>query len=179
VCISANYRLCPATFPDPLIDAKKVIAWVREHGHDYGVDAEAIFLAGSSAGAHLASTAALTANDPGFQPGFEHVDTSVRAAIALSGYYGPIETRGPASSPPAYVGANAPPFFVVPGELDTIVLVEDARALVAKLRSGSVNSVVYAELPGAQHSFDLFHSIRFESVVDAIEEFTCDVRSRA
>jgi len=39
VCVSANYRLSPsARFPDQLIDAKKVIAWVREHGHDFGAD---------------------------------------------------------------------------------------------------------------------------------------------
>ena len=39
LCISANYRLGPtAKFPDHLIDAKKVIAWVREHGHEYGAD---------------------------------------------------------------------------------------------------------------------------------------------
>jgi hypothetical protein len=31
--------------------------------------------------------------------------------------------------------------------------------------------VVYAELPGGQHSFDLFHSIRFDTVVGAIEGF--------
>jgi alpha/beta hydrolase fold len=35
VCISANYR---STFPDPLTDVKKVIAWVPEHGHEYGAD---------------------------------------------------------------------------------------------------------------------------------------------
>ena len=31
VCISANYRL-RARYPDPLVDVKKVLAWVREHG---------------------------------------------------------------------------------------------------------------------------------------------------
>jgi hypothetical protein len=31
--------------------------------------------------------------------------------------------------------------------------------------------VVYLELSGAQHAFDLFHSIRFERVVDAVEAF--------
>ena len=178
MCISANYRLRPATFPDPLIDVKKVIAWVREHGHEYGVDTKVVFVAGTSAGAHIASTAALTANDPAFQPGFEDVDTSVLGAIALNGYYGPIESQGPPSSPLEYVAADAPPFFVAHGDLDTIVLVKDARAFVEKLRSVSVNPVVYAELPGAQHTFDLFHSIRFESVVDAIEAFAAWVRSR-
>ena len=37
--------------------------------------------------------------------------------------------------------------------------------------------MVYAELPGAQHGFDLFGSIRFETVVDGIEAFTAWVRS--
>jgi acetyl esterase/lipase len=82
VCISANYRLRPAaSFPDHLIDVKKVIAWVREHGHEYGADPAVIFVAGGSAGGHLASLAAVTPNDPAFQPGFERADTSVTAAF--------------------------------------------------------------------------------------------------
>jgi len=39
------------------------------------------------------------------------------------------------------------------------------------------NPVVYAELPGAQHTFDLFHSLRFAAVVDAIEAFASWVRT--
>jgi acetyl esterase/lipase len=178
VCISANYRLRPARFPDQLIDVKKVIAWVREHSDEYGVDPDMLIVAGSSAGGHLASLAALTANDPAFQPGFEQADTSVVAAISLYGYYGSIDTKGPTSSPLAYVGADAPPFFVAHGDQDTLVLVEDARGFVEQLQRGSSNPVVYAELPGGQHSFDLFHSIRFEIVVDAIEAFASCVRSR-
>ncbi|MFD0531491.1 hypothetical protein ACFQ1I_40755 [Kitasatospora arboriphila] len=34
---------------------------------------------------------------------------------------------------------------------------------------------MYAELPGAQHAFDLFHSLRFEAVVDGVEVFTARV----
>jgi hypothetical protein len=33
-------------------------------------------------------------------------------------------------------------------------------------------------LPGAQHGFDLFGSIRFEKVVDGVEAFAAWVRSR-
>jgi acetyl esterase/lipase len=172
VCISANYRLRGARFPDQLIDVKKVLAWVREHGAEYGADPSVVFVAGSSAGGHLASTAALTANDPVFQPGFERADTSVTAAISLYGYYGPIATRaGLPSSPTAYVRADAPPFFVAHGDLDTLVVVDDTRRFVERLRSTSSNPVVYAELPGGHHAFDLFHSIRFDTVVDGIEAF--------
>lgn len=180
MCISANYRLSPdATFPDQLVDVKKVIAWVREHGHEYGADPEMLFVAGSSAGGHLASTAGLTPNDPAFQPGFEYVDTSVTAVISLYGYYGfaSSKDRTP-SSPMAYLRPDAPPFFVAHGDLDTIVLVEDARVFVERLQRASTNPVVYAELPGGQHVFDLFHSIRFEAVVDAIEGFAAWVRTK-
>ncbi len=44
--------------------------------------------------------------------------------------------------------------------------------------STSSNPVVYAELPGAQHTFDMFHSLRFVAVIDGIEAFTAWVRSR-
>jgi acetyl esterase/lipase len=67
---------------------------------------------------------------------------------------------------------------VAHGDHDTVVLVEDARDFVERLRNTSTNPVVYAELPGAQHTFDLFHSMRFDTVVDAIEAFAAWVRSR-
>jgi acetyl esterase/lipase len=180
VCVSANYRIRPAvTFPEHLIDAKKVIAWVRKHGPEYGADPAMVFVAGSSAGGHLAALAALTPNDAEFQPGFERDDTSVAAAVLLGGYYGSAGSGGALpSSPLAYVRAEAPPFFVAHGDLDTLVPVDDARRFVTSLRRSSDNPVVYVELPGAQHSFDLFHSIRFETVVDAIEAFAAWVRSR-
>jgi len=59
VCVSANYRLSPrASYGDRVIDVKRVIAWVREHGAAYGADPSTVILAGGSAGAHLAATAA-------------------------------------------------------------------------------------------------------------------------
>jgi len=178
VCIGANYRLTPpARFPDHLVDVKKVIAWVREHGHAYGVDPTVVFVAGSSAGAPLAATAALTPNDPEFQPGFEQADTAVTAAIGLYGYYGPVDGSTPATSPHAYVDASAPPFFVAHGDLDTLTLVDGAREFVAALRDASASPGVYVQLPGAQHSFDVLGSPRFEAVVDGIEAFATWVRS--
>jgi acetyl esterase/lipase len=180
VCISANYRLRPAArFPDHLIDVKKVIAWVREHGYEYGVDPAVVFVAGSSSGGQLAALAALTPNDPAYQPGFEHADTSVTAVICLHGYYGEPDTRQRSpSSPLAYDGTDAPPFFVAHGDQDSLLPAAAARLFVQRLRTTSSNPVVYAELPGAQHGFDRFHSLRFDTVVDAIESFTAWVRSR-
>jgi acetyl esterase/lipase len=179
VCVSANYRLRPAAqHPDHLIDLKQVIAWVRAHGHEYGADPTLLFVAGSSAGAHMASLAALTPNDPAFQPGFEDADTSVTAAIGLNGWYGNYYGEGGASSPLAHVRPDAPPFFIAHGDHDTMAPVEIARHFADTLGGVSTNPVVYAELPGTQHAFDLFHSLRFEMVVDAIEAFAAWVRSR-
>jgi hypothetical protein len=64
------------------------------------------------------------------------------------------------------------------GRSPTLVLAEDARAFAERLRSASANPVVYAELPSGRHTFDLFESLRFASVVDGIEAFAALIRSR-
>jgi acetyl esterase/lipase len=169
-CISANYRLRGTGFAEPLIDVEQVIAWVREHGREYGADPTALFLAGSSAGGQLALRAALAPDDPGG-------GTSVAGVVCLYGYYGPVARDAPPSARLEYSTADAPPFLVVHGDQDGLVVVEDARGFVEQLRATSSNPVVYAELPAAQHGFDFFRSRRFDSVVDAIEAFTAHVRS--
>jgi acetyl esterase/lipase len=177
VCISANYRLRGrGAFPAPLTDLKRVIAWVREHGDEHGADPSVLFVAGSSAGAHLASMAALTPDDPEFQRGFEDAGTSVTAAIGLYGYYGPRSADRP-SSPHDYAGPHAPPFLLVHGGHDTAVIPEDARRFASCLKDASEQPVLYAELPGAQHGFDVFRTPRFEAVVSAIEAFAIRVRA--
>ncbi|MER5616342.1 alpha/beta hydrolase [Streptomyces sp. NPDC002215] len=179
VCVSANYRLRPAfSHPYHLIDAKKVIAWVREHAKEYGADPEAaVFVSGSSAGGHMAALAALTPNEPAYQPGFEEADTSVTAAIALNGYLGVYFDGDPATSPVNLVRADAPPFLIAHGDLDELVETENPKALVNALRSVSTSPVVYVELPGGHHAFDLFHSFRFEALIDGIEEFAAWVKA--
>jgi acetyl esterase/lipase len=183
VTISANYRLRPrAGFFDHLIDVKKVIAWVREHGHAYGADPSTLFLSGGSAGGHLSSIAALTQNDPRYQPGFEEVDTSVTAVASLYAWYGGYyELGGPASEVGVlgHDAGDAPPFFIAHGAQDTLATIETARRFVSHLRAGSPSPVVFAELPHGQHAFDLFHSFRFSAVVDGIETFAAWVQAKS
>ncbi|GAA2736328.1 alpha/beta hydrolase [Actinocorallia aurantiaca] len=171
VCISANYRLRPqATLQEHLEDAGKLLAWVREHGRAYGGDPDRIVLAGSSAGAHLASLMALTPDEAG-------LGASIKAVIGLGGYYGPYYGMDSRSSPSARVRPDAPPFLLVHGDHDTVVPAEDARLFAERLRESSTRPVVYAELPGGQHAFDLFHSPRFEAVINAVDAFTARVLS--
>lgn len=182
VTISANYRRRPhAGFFDHLLDVKKVIAWVRRHGHEFGADPSTLILSGGSAGGHLSSIAALTQNDPRYQPGFEDVDTSVTAVASVYGWYGGYyEMGGPETEvgPLGHPADDAPPFFIAHGEKDSLAWIETARRFEAHLRAASPNPVVFAELPHGQHAFDLFHSFRFSAVVDGIEAFTAWVRSR-
>ncbi|MFD7716444.1 alpha/beta hydrolase [Streptomyces sp. NPDC059814] len=180
VCISANYRLRPDfSHPAHLIDAKKVIAWAREHAAEYGAAPEAaVFVSGSSAGGHMAAQAALTSDDPAYQPGFEEADTSVSGAIALNGFLAEYFDGDPATSPVNLVRADAPPFLIAHGDLDELVDTENPRALVTALRSVSTSPVAYVELPGGHHAFDLFHSFRFEALIDGIEDFAAWVTAR-
>ncbi|MFJ9385146.1 alpha/beta hydrolase [Peribacillus sp. NPDC101481] len=66
---------------------------------------------------------------------------------------------------------EAPPFFVAHGDQDRLVSVENSRRFTEHLRDSSSNPVVYVELPGAGHNFDLYHSIRTKAVVNGIEAF--------
>lgn len=82
VCV-IDYRLSPmVSFPTHLIDCKRAIAYLRRHARlELQANPEFIVVGGESAGGHLASLVALTAEDKAFQPGFEEVDTSVRGCV--------------------------------------------------------------------------------------------------
>ena len=81
------------------------------------------------------------------------------------------------ASPVSRVTSDAPPMFVVHGTYDSLVFIDDAHELVAELRATSRNTVVYAEIPGAQHAFDTFHSVRADATVNAIGRFLAYVYS--
>ena len=172
VCISANYRLRPrARFPDYVVDAKRVLAWIRRYGPAYGADPGTVFVAGNSAGGYLAAFVALTQNAPEYQPGFEGADTSVSAAVGLYGYYGRTEGHVPESSPEAHCHSDAPPFLLIHGDRDTSVPATWGRAFAERLNEVSRQPVIWTEVPDAQHSFDYFASPRAWRAVAQIETF--------
>lgn len=199
VCVAINYRLAPRDpFPAHIIDVKRAIAWIREHIGSYGGDPSFLAVTGGSAGGHLAALAATSAQDPAFQPGFEDADTRVDACVPFYGVYdfagvtgrnatamrdrflGPRilqqrfsddPTPFEQASPILRVTPDVPPFLVIHGAHDTLVSVRQARKFVARLREASESPVVYAELPGTQHAFDVFPSIRSAHVVRAVDRF--------
>ena len=206
VCVAINYRLSPrATWPDHLVDCKQALAWIRAHIAEYGGDPDFVVATGGSAGGHLAAMMGLTANDPEFQPGFESIDTSVQAMIPFYGVFDWTRSNGDRdngladilrrfivkqrlsearevyerASPLYRVGPDAPPALVVHGDLDTLAPVSVAREFVAKLREVSKSPVVYAELHGAHHAFELFNSIRTMQAITGVEAFLGWLRRQA
>jgi acetyl esterase/lipase len=187
-----------ATFPDQLVDLKRAIQWIREHGAEYGADPDFLIVTGGSAGGHLASLVALTANDSRYQPGFENVDTSVQGCVSFYGVYDFTDRHGvwyhpglqdileskvmkasreedperyEQASPIAQISPDDPPFFVIHGDSDTMVPVAEARLFSETFRRVARAPLVYAEIPGAQHAFELFPSLRSLHVVHGVERF--------
>ncbi len=198
VGFNVEYRLSPnAKFPTHLQDCKRALAWVREHAADYGVDPDFIAVTGGSAGGHLTALMALTVNDAFFQPGFEEADTSVQAAVPFYGVYdlkdrdkdqldvfvqfletvvmGSHPKQDPdgwaSYSPRDRVHGDAPPMMIVHGTNDVLVPVIGARRFAEQLSRESSNPVVYAEISGAQHAFEIFPGIRTVHTVEYVERF--------
>lgn len=155
VCVSADYRMRSVRYMDQLADIRDALDWVRAHAREFGGNPDTLFVSGGSSGANLATTAALSGS-------------AVIGVIGLYGFYGSV---GAPVSPHACVTSHAPPFLIVHGKLDPLVRREDARAFAARLSGVSQQPVTYAELPGANHNFDFFPSLRLSAVADAIARF--------
>jgi acetyl esterase/lipase len=197
ICVSINYSRSPrCKFPAHLIDVKRAIAWVRENIADYGGDPDFIAITGGSAGGHLASLAALTPNDPQFQPGFETADTTVQAAVPYYGIYDftdfdnlhemvlpfleqfvikarysdePEKFR--AASPISYANSEAPPFFVLAGEKDPLAPTGQAKAFCAALHGAGAGTVAFAELANAHHAWDITPTVRSRLTARSVADF--------
>jgi acetyl esterase/lipase len=173
LCASADYRLAPrASYADALADARRAVEWMREHAAEHGADPERVFLAGASAGAHLAAVVALGGRE---SASAARPAPRVRGVVTLYGYYGRMHSRGGPNSPFDLIGPQAPPFLVVHGDNDSLIPVETARDFARRLATASPGPTVFVKLAGAEHSFGLFDFIRFRAVVDGIEAFLSSV----
>ena len=188
VVLDIRYPLSPeATFPDHLIGVKHAIAWAKTGGREYGIDPNLVAISGASSGAHLAALAALTWDRTELQPGFEDADTSVIGCVPFYGIYD-LLVRNPTrfdwpfiaryvlkaekheapdlyrlGSPIDQARTDTPPFLVIHGEYDSVVLAEESRHFVAALeRVGG--RVEYHEILGGQHGFDAVASLRSRAV---------------
>jgi len=200
ICVAANYRLSPSVaFPTHLEDCKRALCWVREHGRDYGMNTDFVAVTGGSAGGHLSALMGLTANRPEFQRDNPDVDTSIQACVPFYGVYDFLVRYGqhpnrkvyerfvngrvlheslqdnPAlwdlASPVAQVHEDAPPFMILHGTHDSLAAVAEGRVFSSKLREISHQPVVYVEMPGAEHAWELVHSLRTEYTLNGVHRF--------
>ncbi len=206
ICIANSYRLSPrATFPEHIVDCKQALVWIKENIAEYGGDPDFVVVTGGSAGGHLSSLMATSANFAAFQPGFEDKDTSVQGAVPFYGVYDLADRQGvyyndgllsmlegsmmklpingnedayDEASPIWHVNADLPPFMIIHGDSDSLVPVEEGRMLSEAMAEVSNDKVVYLELPGAQHAFDIFPSPRSEFVKFGIERFLAWTHTR-
>jgi acetyl esterase/lipase len=197
ICVSIDYSKSPRkAWPAHIIDVKRALSWVRDNIASYGGDPDFIAVTGGSAGAHLASLAALTANEEQLQPGFEDADTTVHAVAPYYGVYDLTDVEKmhemmlpflehfvmqaryaddpqlfESASPIAHAHREAPPFFVLHGENDSVIPSVQAQAFCAALRDAGAPTVCYAELPNAHHAFDTVATVRSRLAADAVADF--------
>jgi acetyl esterase/lipase len=202
IVVTSNYRLAPHDlWPAHIVDAKRVLGWVKKNIANYGGDPDRVVLAGGSAGGHLAALLALS--QPDEWPSEDQLDLrdwSVRGCISL---YGVLEMTGDethwhglghglrvllerrvvrrpregnqelyeAMSPFHRIREDVPPFLVVQGGNDTLVDVNVARHFVDEYRRRALAPIYYVELPLTQHAFDHTASPRTSSTTRAAVAF--------
>jgi len=201
VSVAIDYRLCPAAaFPEHIIDCKRALVWVKEHIREYGGNPDYIVVTGGSAGGHLSSLLALSANEAAFQPGFEDKDTTVQGCIPFYGIYDLLDQQKlqrslgldiilrkkiikqtkkenealyRLMSPVTHVNKDAPPFLVIHGDKDSLTSLGEAQYFASLLDESSTQTVEFAEITGAQHAFDIFSSVRSDYVLFGVAERMC------
>jgi len=185
VCVSVQYRLSPrATWPDQLDDCRSAVDWVRGHVGEYGGDPSRVVVTGGSAGGHLSALVALLEEDVvaavpmygvyDWTDRFGHWNRDLEVLLARR-VVKRSRTDGPdlydRASPMSLLSDRMPPMFVVGCTSDSLVPVAEPRAFVRLAREVSRRPVLYAELPYAEHAFDILPSRRTRDTIAAIERF--------
>jgi acetyl esterase/lipase len=139
VAVLPDYRLYPEVkFPAFVQDGAQALAWVASHAVEIGGDSKRIYVAGHSAGAHLA---AMLAYDRSLLERVGLPADTVRGYIGLSGPYALDPNNDtyrtifakpfgkPDWQPVQLAKAGAPPALLIHGEADDVVDVAHARAM--------------------------------------------------
>lgn len=158
---SLNYELAPkATIPDIVGQLGTALTWLCSHAGDHGLDPEALYLAGHSAGGHLAALALTGAYGP--------VDglsgRALKGVCSISGIYdlepirlcylqdalkltaGAAHDLSPLRRPPV---SHAPLILALGGE-ETTEFHEQQADLVAAWRAADCR-IELVDLPGRTH----------------------------
>ncbi len=175
---SVQYRLSPEHhFPAAIQDVECAMAWLKDHGNQYGFDGDEMVLLGGSAGGHLALLAAYS-QDPAMGCA-EGAAPHVRGVVNL---YGVVDCTTPLAqearqvnnfigqpyskaaevyaqaSPLHHLDANDPPTLTFHGTIDELVPVSQADTLHEQLDALGVANY-YDRIEGWPHTMDLARPI--------------------
>jgi acetyl esterase len=157
VAIAGEYRLSNQKDVTPLeamADTRDLIRWVREHAAELGIDPHRVAVYGSSAGGHLAASAAV----------FPHAEESKTSAVPdalillspaasivgdqwpqrLLGTRADVKTISPAEN----ITKALPPMFIIEGAADTVTPLSSVQRFCdrAKQVGGTCELHVYPNL---------------------------------
>lgn len=161
---SINYRLAPEfRFPAQIEDCKCAVRFLRAHSAQLHIDRNRIGAFGESAGGHLVALLGLTDETAGFEGngGWQKESSRVQAVADLFGpsdlntshwdfkdhseyiwtaknVFGATRDDDPVlarASPVNYISKDAPPFFILHGNLDNVVPISQSIELYDKLKT--------------------------------------------
>jgi alpha-L-fucosidase 2 len=176
---SINYRLARGNSPDSLIsietltqlsrasdDVRHAIEYIRAHVTEYNIDPQRIVLIGESAGAHLASMAALKpASTPPVQGVVAFYSPSDLVNLVQTSPQIPDALRNAVKgtpleqilmgglkqlSPQNFITKDAPPFLMIHGTADMLVPFAQSETMCTALKAAGAACELYA-VPGAGH----------------------------
>ncbi len=159
--VSLNYPLCPSVRIDDVVAAcRGGVAWLWDNALEFGFDANRIFVAGHSAGAHLAVMTLAT----DWQGLGDYPDDVVKGATAISGLYDlqPLrlsfhnvdfrldEAEAERNSPLRQVPDRAGPLILTVGECEGDEFVCQTNELAMAWRQDGLD-VTVTGAPGLYH----------------------------
>jgi acetyl esterase/lipase len=185
IAVIPDYRIYPEViYPEFLNDGASAFQWTKDNIEKYGGDVNNIFVAGHSAGAHIA---AMLAFDQTWLATQKLSTTSIRGFIGLAGPYDflpltsarlkeifPSTEIQALSQPIRYARGNAPPTLLLAGDADTIVGLKNTRNFSARIRelNGRVKEKYYAGVGHVKIVTALAAPFRDgQTVLDDIAEF--------
>lgn len=160
IVVLVNYRMYPDFyFPAFIEDPKCAVRFLRAHAERYSLDPNRIAAWGSSAGGHLVMLLGTTDKEPGWDVG-EYPDQSsrVQAVVNIAGP-ADLSVRGTPKleplmrlafnalpedrlsySPIIYASADDPPFFIVQGDQDDVVPLQQSESMYNALTQAGVSA---------------------------------------
>lgn len=148
---SISYRLAnSAVFGAAIADVETAVLHIREHAREYNIDPDRIALAGESAGAQLASMAALSPSLKGVVKGVvalyspsdlvtlartsDRIPAEWRRAVQNTAWASLLLAGLERLSPIYNVRPDMPPFLLIHGTADRLVPFEQSERMCAKMR---------------------------------------------